>query len=120
MLHTSGGTAGRLNVTYNTGHNVTQGIKAVSPGLTLPCVAGSGHASLLTNSDTWHSERVRDIGRRRILSRHLRRRSPATLVRKTLPSEIDAKLAQKLGQFQPSIVVFPQEHMGQLLFSGPT
>jgi hypothetical protein len=29
-------------------------------------------------------------------------------------SEKDAKLAQKLGQLQPFIAVFPQEFMGQL------
>ena len=35
-------------------------------------------------------------------------------------SEKDAKLAQKLGQLQPFIVVFPQECMGQLASFGPT
>jgi hypothetical protein len=29
-------------------------------------------------------------------------------------------LAQKLGQLQPFIAVFPQECMGQLEYSGPT
>jgi hypothetical protein len=31
-------------------------------------VVGRGHASLLTNSDTWHSKRVMDIGHLRISS----------------------------------------------------
>jgi hypothetical protein len=35
-------------------------------------------------------------------------------------SEKDAKLAQKLGQLQPFIAVFPQESMGQLPSFGPT
>jgi hypothetical protein len=35
-------------------------------------------------------------------------------------SEKDAKLAQKLGQLQPFIAVFPQECMGQLAYFGPT
>jgi hypothetical protein len=35
-------------------------------------------------------------------------------------SEKDAKLAQKLGQLQPYLSVFPQECMGQLVFFGPT
>jgi hypothetical protein len=35
-------------------------------------------------------------------------------------SEKDAKLAQKLGQFQPCAAVFPQECMGQLASLGPT
>ena len=35
-------------------------------------------------------------------------------------SEKDAKLAQKLGQLQLFIAVFPQESMGQLAFFGPT
>ena len=35
-------------------------------------------------------------------------------------SEKDAKLAQKLGQLQPFIAVFPQECMGQLASFGPT
>jgi hypothetical protein len=35
-------------------------------------------------------------------------------------SEKDAKLAQKLGQLQPFIAVFPQECMGQLGSFGPT
>jgi hypothetical protein len=30
------------------------------------------------------------------------------------------KLAQKLGQLQPFIAVFPQEHMSQLVSFGPT
>jgi hypothetical protein len=34
--------------------------------------------------------------------------------------EKDAKLAQKLGQLQPFIVVFPKDCMGQLAFFGPT
>ena len=35
-------------------------------------------------------------------------------------SEKDAKLAQKLGQLQPFIAVFPQECVGQLAHFGPT
>ena len=35
-------------------------------------------------------------------------------------SERDAELAQKLGQLQPFIAVFPQECMGQLASFGPT
>ena len=35
-------------------------------------------------------------------------------------SENDAKLAQKLGQLQPSIAVFPQECMGQRVSFEPT
>ena len=35
-------------------------------------------------------------------------------------SEKDAKLAQKLGQLQPSVAVFPQECAGQLASFGPT
>jgi hypothetical protein len=35
-------------------------------------------------------------------------------------SEKDAKLAQKLGQLQPFIAVFPQECMGQLAYFWPT
>ena len=35
-------------------------------------------------------------------------------------SESDAKLAQKLGQLQPFLAVFPQECMGQLASFGPT
>ena len=35
-------------------------------------------------------------------------------------SEKDAKLAQKLGQLQPFIAVFPQQCMGQLASSGTT
>jgi hypothetical protein len=35
-------------------------------------------------------------------------------------SEKDAKLAQKLGQLQPFLAVFPQECMGQLASFGPT
>ena len=35
-------------------------------------------------------------------------------------SEKDAKLAQKLGQLQPFIAVFPQECIGQLAYFGPT
>jgi hypothetical protein len=35
-------------------------------------------------------------------------------------SEKDDKLAQKLGQLQPSIAVFPQECTGQLASFGPT
>jgi hypothetical protein len=34
-------------------------------------------------------------------------------------SEKDAKLAQKLGQLQPFMVVFPQECMGQFASFGP-
>jgi hypothetical protein len=34
-------------------------------------------------------------------------------------SEKDAKLAQKLGQLQPFIAVFPQAFAGQLAFFGP-
>ena len=37
-----------------------------------------------------------------------------------LTSEKDANLAQKLGQLQHFIVVFPQECMGQLGSFGPT
>ena len=37
-----------------------------------------------------------------------------------LLSEKDAKLAQKLGQLQPFLAVFPQESMGQLAYFGPT
>jgi hypothetical protein len=43
--------------------------------------------------------------------------------RRELPqptSEKDAKLAQKLGQLQPFIAVFPHECMGQLASFGPT
>ena len=36
------------------------------------------------------------------------------------PSEKDAKLAQKLGQLQPFIAVFPQECVGQLASFGPS
>jgi hypothetical protein len=36
------------------------------------------------------------------------------------PSERDATLAQKLGQLQPFLAVFPQECMGQLAYFGPT
>ena len=35
-------------------------------------------------------------------------------------SEKDTKLAQKLGQLEPFIAVFPQECMGQLAYFGPT
>ena len=35
-------------------------------------------------------------------------------------SEKDAQLAQKLGQLQPLIAVFPQECVGQLASFGPT
>ena len=35
-------------------------------------------------------------------------------------SEKVAKLAQKLGQLQPFVSVFPQECMGQLAYFGPT
>jgi hypothetical protein len=35
-------------------------------------------------------------------------------------SEKDAKLAQRLGQLQPFMAVFPQECMGQLAYFGPT
>ena len=35
-------------------------------------------------------------------------------------SETDAGLAQKLGQLQPFIAVFPQERTGQLASFGPT
>ena len=35
-------------------------------------------------------------------------------------SEKDAELAQKLGQLQPVIAVFPQERVGQLASFGPT
>ena len=35
-------------------------------------------------------------------------------------SEKVVKLAQKLGQLQPLIAVFPQECMGQLAYFGPT
>ena len=35
-------------------------------------------------------------------------------------SEKDAKLAQKLGQLQPFIAVFPPECTGQLAYFGPT
>ena len=35
-------------------------------------------------------------------------------------SEKDAKLAQKLGQFQPFLAVFLLECMGQLVYFGPT
>ena len=35
-------------------------------------------------------------------------------------SEKDAKLAQKLGQLQPFLAVFPQEWIGQLASFGPT
>jgi hypothetical protein len=35
-------------------------------------------------------------------------------------SEKDAKLAQKLGQLQPFVAVFPQGCMGQLASFGPT
>ena len=35
-------------------------------------------------------------------------------------SEKDTKLAQKLGQLQPFVPVFPQECMGQLVYAGPT
>jgi hypothetical protein len=35
-------------------------------------------------------------------------------------SEQAAKLAQKLGQLQPFLAVFPQKCMGQLASSGPT
>jgi hypothetical protein len=38
----------------------------------------------------------------------------------TAVSEKDAKLAQKLGQLRPFVDVFPQECMGQLVYSGPT
>jgi hypothetical protein len=34
--------------------------------------------------------------------------------------EEDATLAQKLGQLQPFIAVFPQECMGQPAYFGPT
>ena len=45
-------------------------------------------------------------------------RAPRALT--SCKSEKDAKLAQKLGQLQPFIVVFPQECMGQLASFGPT
>ena len=35
-------------------------------------------------------------------------------------SEKDATLAQKLGQLQPFIAVFPQKCVGQLAYFGPT
>ena len=35
-------------------------------------------------------------------------------------SENDAELAQKLGQLQPFLAVFPHESMGQLASFGPT
>ena len=39
---------------------------------------------------------------------------------RALAGEKDATLAQKLGQLQPFIDVFPQECMGQLASVGPT
>jgi hypothetical protein len=38
----------------------------------------------------------------------------------TNTSEKDARLAQKLGQLQPFLAVFPQECTGQLTYFGPT
>ena len=35
-------------------------------------------------------------------------------------SEVDAKLANKLGRLQPFTAVFPQECVGQLALFGPT
>ena len=56
--------------------------------------------------------RQRDDG---LAPRHARRRRE-----RGRASENDAKLAQKLGQLQPSIAVFPPENMGQLAYFGPT
>jgi hypothetical protein len=47
------------------------------------------------------------------------RRRPRAAPRR-LPGEKDTKLAQKLGQLQPSIAVLSQEGMGQLASFGPT
>jgi hypothetical protein len=44
----------------------------------------------------------------------------AVLAQCSLSSEKDTKLAQKLGQLQPFIAVFPQECVGQLASFGPT
>ena len=41
-------------------------------------------------------------------------------IRTSDQSEKDAKLAQKLGQLQPFIAMFPRECMGQLASFGPT
>ena len=48
--------------------------------------------------------------------RHL----PPCTARLTVDSEKDAKLAQKLGQLQAFMAVFPQECVGQLAPFGPT
>ena len=45
--------------------------------------------------------------------------APAAL-RRCLQSEKDAVSAQKLGQRQPLVAVFPRECMGQLAYFGPT
>jgi hypothetical protein len=55
----------------------------------------------------------------------LRRQKPLVLSMRpqtadAAPSAIDAKLAQKLGQLQPSVAVFPQECVGQLASFGPS
>ena len=47
-------------------------------------------------------------------------RGPRDRLLAALSSEKDTKLAQKLGQLQPCIAVFPQECMGQLASFGPT
>jgi hypothetical protein len=47
-------------------------------------------------------------------------RRDSTLLHWGGPSENDAELAQKLGQLQPFLAVFPQECMGQLASFGPT
>ena len=43
---------------------------------------------------------------------------PVTIISNT--SEKDAELAQKLGQLQPFLAVFPRECVGQLASFGPT
>ena len=60
--------------------------------------------------------RLPDRGRQRRVD-HRREGLP---LRIALQGEKDAKLAQKLGQPQPFIAVFPQECMGRLAYFGPT
>jgi hypothetical protein len=51
---------------------------------------------------------------------HVARMRAARAGRDVPAGEKDTKWAQKLGQLQPFIAVFPQECMGQLASSGQT
>jgi hypothetical protein len=57
---------------------------------------------------------------RALWPRHLPHRQLHRRGRQLHASEKNVKLAQKLGQLQPFLAVFPQECMGQLAYFGPT